>query len=89
MHATAMEHPSPERRSEPRVRTLKSGKIAFNRHFSVFDCLVRNLTPHGACLEVANSLGVPTHFDLLLGDGTTHPCRMIWRFGDRVGVVFE
>jgi len=88
MHATAMEHTSPERRSEPRVRTFKSGKIAFNRHFSVFDCLVRNLTSHGACLEVADSLGVPTHFDLVLSDGTTHPCRMIWRFGDRVGVTF-
>jgi hypothetical protein len=89
MHAAAMQSTSPERRTDQRGRTFKSGKIAFNRHFSVFDCLVRNLTAHGACLEVANSLGVPTRFELMLTDGTKYSCHMIWRFGDRIGVAFS
>jgi len=53
---------SPERRAEPRLRTLKAGKIAFNNHFSLYDCVVRNMTKHGACIEVANTLGVPPVF---------------------------
>ena len=89
MHAAATQQTSPERRSEPRARTLKSGKIVFNRHFSVFDCLVRNLTSHGACLVVGDSLGVPSRFELVLSDGAPRPCRLIWRFGDRVGVAFD
>jgi hypothetical protein len=78
-----------ERRSEPRPRTLKAGKIVFNGHFSVFDCVVRNLTKRGACLEISDTLGVPSHFDLVLADGTTRPCHLIWRFGDRIGVAFD
>ena len=80
---------SPERRVEPRLRTLKAGKIAFNNHFSLYDCVVRNMTKHGACIEVANTLGVPPVFDLILADGNTHVCNLRWRYNNRVGVEFS
>jgi hypothetical protein len=86
--STAQQMPSPERRVEPRLRTLKAGKIAFNNHFAVFDCIVRNMTKHGACLEVGNSLGVPTIFDLILADGNKHVCNLRWRYDTRIGVEF-
>jgi hypothetical protein len=41
-----------ERRKLPRHRTLKAGSISFNRAGGI-DCRVRNLSPAGACLEVA------------------------------------
>jgi hypothetical protein len=87
--STAQQMPSPERRVEPRLRTLKAGKIAFNNHFSVFDCIVRNMTKHGACLEVGSSLGVPTVFDLILVDGNKHVCNLRWRYDNRLGVEFS
>jgi len=86
--STAQEMPTPERRTEPRLRTLKAGKIAFNNHFSVYDCIVRNMTKHGACIEVPNSLGVPAVFDLILADGNKHVCNLRWRYDNRVGVEF-
>ena len=86
--STAQEMPTPERRTEPRLRTLKAGKIAFNNHFSVYDCIVRNMTKHGACIEVPNSLGVPAVFDLILADGNKHVCNLRWRYNNRVGVEF-
>jgi len=86
--STAQQTPSPERRTEPRLRTLKAGKIAFNNHFSLYDCVVRNMTKHGACLEIANSVDVPATFDLILADGIKHACNLRWRYDKRVGVEF-
>ncbi len=78
-----------ERRSAPRLRTFKSGKIVFNHDFSVFDCMVRNLTERGACLEFGDSVGVPDTFELQLADGLRHHCNLIWRYKDRMGVAFH
>ncbi len=87
--STAQQTPSPNRRAEPRLRTLKAGKIAFNNHFSLYDCIVRNMTKQGACLEVSNSIGVPAVFDLILADGNKHVCNLRWRYDNRVGVEFS
>ncbi len=81
--------PAEERRSAPRLRTFKSGKIVFNNDFSVFDCVVRNMTEHGACLEFGSVVGVPASFELRLADGTRHICHLVWRFDNRMGVSFE
>src|ERR1035441_4489389 len=54
-----------ERRQVPRHRTLKAGSIAFNRDGGV-DCRVRNLSPAGACLEVASQIGIPDDFVLVV-----------------------
>jgi hypothetical protein len=86
--STAQEMPSPQRRVEPRLRTLKAGKIAFNNYFSIFDCIVRNMTKHGACLEVAGSVGIPSVFDLILADGNKRVCNLRWRYDNRIGVEF-
>ena len=51
-----------ERRRELRARTLKSARILLNHHQSVIDCVVRNLSPTGACLKVETTLGIPDRF---------------------------
>lgn len=78
-----------ERRGEGRPRTLKSAKIVFNLRFSVIDCTVRNMSPHGAKLIVGTQLGIPETFDLEFeGDGTARPCKVMWRKENEIGVAF-
>ncbi len=75
-----------ERRKIPRHRTLKAGSIVFNRAAGI-DCRVRNLSPIGACLEVASQIGIPDDFKLVIaGEKLELPCHVIWRTATRIGV---
>jgi hypothetical protein len=77
-----------ERRRVQRHRTLKAGSIAFNRAGGI-DCRVRNLSPVGACLEVASQVGIPDDFVLVIDTNhLTQPCHVIWRKEMRLGVAF-
>ena len=78
-----------ERRKVQRHCTLKAGSITFNRDAGV-DCRVRNLSPAGACLEVASQLGIPDEFVLVVEiDHVKAPCHVIWRTATRLGVEFN
>jgi hypothetical protein len=78
-----------EKRKAPRHRTLKAGSIRFNRSGGI-DCRVRNLSPAGACLEVASQLGIPDDFVLVIEvDHFTRSCHVIWRTATRMGVAFN
>ena len=78
-----------ERRKIHRNRTLKAGSINFNRGAGI-DCRVRNLSPAGACLEVASQAGVPDDFVLVIAnDNFKQPCHVIWRTATRLGVEFN
>jgi diguanylate cyclase (GGDEF)-like protein len=79
-----------DRRRESRNRTLLSGKIVFNDKRSVIDCIVRNLSDGGACLQVNNTFGLPSDFALVIdGDRDTRPCHVAWQSETRVGIVFR
>jgi hypothetical protein len=78
-----------ERRKIQRHRTLKGGSIRFSRAGGI-DCRVRNLSPAGACLEVASQAGIPDDFVLVVAyDRLGQPCRVIWRTATRIGVAFR
>jgi hypothetical protein len=78
-----------ERRRQQRARTLKSARILLNGHRSVIDCTVRNLSPSGACLDVATTLGIPECFDVIFNsDSSIHACRMVWHKEKQLGVEF-
>jgi PilZ domain len=78
-----------EKRIQIRRRTLKLGKIIFNGRQSVIDCTVRNLSQTGACLELPTGVGFPPSFDLMMAsEGWQRSCRVKWRNGNRIGVVF-
>lgn len=84
-NAAAM--PDPERRAAPRRRMLFSGKIIFNQQSSVFNCIVRNISEAGACLEIESPVGIPDRFELLVeAAGIRADYRVIWRRGKRIGV---
>jgi hypothetical protein len=83
-----MEANMDEHRNAARHRTLKAGSISFNRAGGI-DCRVRNLSPAGACLEVASQLGIPDEFVLVIAsDQVKQPCHVIWRTATRMGVTF-
>jgi hypothetical protein len=78
-----------ERRQVRRSRVLKSAKIIFNHRVSTLDCVVRNLSEAGACLQLATPVGFPATFELSLeGDRSLRPCRVIWQGAERIGVAF-
>ena len=78
-----------ERRSVVRMRTLKGGSISFNRSAGI-DCCVRNLSPAGACLEVASQVGIPENFVLVIEhDHLRQNCHVVWRTATRLGVEFK
>lgn len=78
-----------ERRKVSRQRVLKGGTISFNRAGGI-DCRVRNLSPSGACLEVASHIGIPEAFVLVIEhDKFRQPCQVIWRSATRLGVEFR
>ena len=78
-----------DHRKHVRLRALKAAKIAFDRA-AVIDCLVRNQSVSGACLEVVSPVGIPDRFNLVFeSDRITRPCRVVWRSATRIGISFE
>ena len=78
-----------ERRSNPRRRVLKAGTIAFGQAGG-YDCMVRNLSDKGACLEVESPVGIPDSFTLVIPhDAIMRHAHVQWRQAKRIGVVFE
>jgi hypothetical protein len=56
---------------------------------SVMRCVVRNISPEGAAIEVDNPAFVPGQFRLVMAsDSTTHDCTVIWIQQKRIGVTF-
>lgn len=77
-----------EKRTTNRNRVFKAGTIEFGG--SAIDCTVRNVSNDGAALDVASPVGIPEKFTLVLpSDGLHFSCRVVWRKGSRIGVVFE
>ena len=79
-----------ERRHAMRTRSLLAGKILLNGGRSVIDCVVRNLSDVGACLQVASLVGIPLEFDLVVDqEKERRPCTAIWRAKNRIGIEFR
>ena len=79
-----------ERRHQLRSRTLKSARILLKHHQSVIDCVVRNLSPTGACMKVETTFGIPDRFDVMFAvDKSIRTCRLVWHKDRQIGVEFE
>lgn len=78
-----------DRRCEPRLRALKGAHIVFNKGYSSYDCLVRDLTQHGARLKFGDRADLPEQFDIAIGEsGELRPARICWRKPDEIGIRF-
>ena len=52
------------KRSSPRQRVLKSGKMVFAGGSFSIDCTIRNISETGARLQVPTTVGIPEKFAL-------------------------
>jgi hypothetical protein len=77
-----------ERRQVSRQRTYKGGTLTFGAS-PPLECIVRNHSSAGACLELPNDDPVPDSFALLIKpERIMYRCRIVWRIASRIGVRF-
>ena len=82
-------HERGERRTVPRHKLLKAGKIILGKRTSMIDCTVRNFSSTGAAISLLPDAAVlPPKFDLLFDNAIRH-CIVVWRQADRMGVKFR
>ena len=82
--------PVTERRSASRQKAFLQGRIYFNNRRSSFDCLVRDLSAHGAKLEFSSAIATPSVVELHIPNkGESYQARIVRRNGDEVGVLFD
>ena len=77
-----------ELRKTQRIRKLKAGTIAFDQGGGI-NCVIRNISNSGACLDVSSPLGIPDNFMLISkSDQIKRPCHIVWRSQKQIGVSF-
>lgn len=77
-----------EKRASPRHRVFKRGLIAFGG--GGIDCTIRNMSTHGARLDVENPVGLPQMFTLVIeADHFLRRCHAVWIDDRRLGVAFD
>ena len=56
---------------------------------SVMSCVLRNISPEGAAIDVENPAFVPARFRLVLTrDNSVHECTIAWIRQNRIGLTF-
>jgi hypothetical protein len=53
-----------DKRNSPRHRVMKAGTIGFNG--TGIECLVCNMSPSGAAIEVKGTVCIPESFNLMI-----------------------
>jgi predicted small secreted protein len=78
-----------ERRRVQRTKIFKAAKLTLAGCLTV-DGIARDLSNHGACLQLASTVGLPDEFDLTFDTGCTlRRCHIVWQSPNNVGVLFE
>lgn len=81
-----------DNRTEFRVRASGRGKISLPEEAITIDCVVHDISPSGACLEIDRlAASIPELFAIVPDDGDDlgYACRVVWRNGNRIGIKFE
>ena len=77
-----------ENRTQQRRRVLKAGKILFANGACTLDCSIKNISEHGAMLQIENSVSVPDEFQLYEPSGLLlHEVRVVRRASRFIGVA--
>jgi PilZ domain-containing protein len=76
-------------RCQQRRRTSIAAHIVLEESSAMIACIVRDLTPGGACLELTPPAQLPRRFGLVIDPGSEmRQCDLVWRHENRVGVEF-
>lgn len=76
-----------ERRKHQRTEINQPGYVSSGG--SVMSCMVRNISPEGAAIDVENPAFVPQRFRLVIAqDRSVYECRIAWIQKNRIGLTF-
>jgi hypothetical protein len=79
-----------DRRERVRDKVFLGGVAQISEHGSTMDCVVRNISEDGACVEFPSSTRLPEQINLTIGrKGRSFLAEMIWRQANRVGLAFR
>ena len=77
-----------DRRTTPRPRQIKTGKIVYEHASCTMDCVVLDLTDGGASILPDDILNCPKIFELQVRFGPTRQCEVVWQRGEKMGLKF-
>jgi len=78
-----------DRRHGVRDKVFMGGVAEINDTGSTMDCVVRNFSDGGACVEMAGGAKLPEQVALKIArKGHSYLAQMIWRQASKVGVAF-
>jgi len=76
-----------ERRKYPRTEIDEPAYVSSGG--SVMACVVRNISPEGAAIDVENPAFVPARFRLVMAkDTSVYECTVAWVQQNRIGLAF-
>ena len=79
---------SSDSRKHRRPTTFKSGHIVFSEKRFLFSCTVCDFSEVGAKLQTVLAVECPDSFELVLQNGSTYECTVVWRKAEFLGVEF-
>ena len=76
-----------EKRKHPRTEVNEPAFVTSGG--SVMHCVVRNISPEGAAIDVENPAFVPQRFRLVMANDSSivHECRIAWIQKSRIGLT--
>lgn len=77
-----------ERRTELRRRVLKGALLSFNKGYSTFECVARNMSEHGAQLSLCETFALPSEFSVRFHAQAPRRAAVRWRSASAMGVEF-
>jgi PilZ domain-containing protein len=77
-----------ERRKTKRTPVSKRCRVFFGA--SAYECVAKNLTSRGACLDLPDTIRINQPFELSFDGGRTiRRCTVIWRAANSLGIAWQ
>ncbi len=74
------------RRVAKRETVMRGAKMVFGN--SIIDCVVQNISTHGAKVRTASVVPIPDRINLHLRDGPSYAALRVWTRGEQIGFQF-
>jgi hypothetical protein len=79
-----------DRRQSVRDKVIYGGVAEINERGSTMNCVVRNISERGACVEFDRAAKLPEEMNLTIArKGRSFLARLIWRQANKVGLAFR
>ncbi|MDZ4375377.1 MAG: PilZ domain-containing protein [Phenylobacterium sp.] len=80
-----------ERRTEPRLSVSAPGRVMHGERMGLWaDCIIKDMSPSGAKVELSHFYRLPPRFMLLhFQENVAFEVVLKWRRGDLAGMAFE